>query len=161
MSKVRILGIDPGSRITGYGLIDVSTKGIYHVHSGTIEFYNDEVFPTRIASFCGELSDIKAEYLPDVLAVESLILVRGVSAAMKIAQARGAAICGVYSSNMDFAEYTPMQIKKAVAGTGKASKADVQSAVRAALDLHFMPSKDEADALAVALCHAHVLPDLT
>lgn len=148
----RILGIDPGSRITGFGIIDVDGSRVRHVANGAIRTA-DGAFPQRLRCIFEQLSRVLEEYRPDAVAVEQVFVNRNVDSALKLGQARGAAICAAVIRDLPVAEYTPMQIKQAVVGSGGASKEQVQFMVRALLKLAQAVQPDAADALAAALCH--------
>jgi crossover junction endodeoxyribonuclease RuvC len=148
----RILGIDPGSRVTGYGIIDVDGANVRHVANGSIRT-EDGPFPQRLRCIFEQLSLVLDTHVPDAVAVEQVFVHRNVDSALKLGQARGAAICAAVTRDLPIAEYAPMQIKQAVVGTGGASKEQVQFMVRALLKIAQPLQPDAADALAVALCH--------
>jgi crossover junction endodeoxyribonuclease RuvC len=148
----RILGVDPGSRITGFGIIDVRGASIRHVAHGAIRTA-DGAFPQRLRCIFNELSAVLEEYRPDAVAIEQVFVNRNVDSALKLGQARGAAICAAAVRELPIAEYTPTQVKQAVVGTGAAGKEQVQFMVRALLKIAQALQPDAADALAVALCH--------
>lgn len=148
----RILGIDPGSRITGYGVIDCEGSTLRHVAHGTIRTA-DGPFPLRLRSIFEQLSQVLDEHRPDAVAVEQVFVNRNADSALKLGQARGAAICAVVVRDLTVAEYAPTEIKQAVVGTGRASKEQVQFMVCTLLKLGSLVQPDAADALAVALCH--------
>jgi len=153
----RILGIDPGSRITGFGIIDAEGNRVRHVVSGAIRT-PDAIFPQRLRTIFEQLSAILDEYQPELVAIEQVFVNRNVSSALKLGQARGAAICAVAVRDLPIAEYAPTQIKRTVVGSGGASKEQVQYMVRALLNVAQALQADAADALAVALCHNQHLP---
>lgn len=151
---MRILGIDPGSRLTGVAIIeggDASSKCIYH---GVIRTPEGE-HSKRLGVIFEEMSELVAFYQPQEAAVESVFVNRNVMSALKLGQARGAAICAVVVAGIDVTEYAPKAVKQAVVGRGGADKAQVQHMVRMICNLDVEPSSDAADALAVALCHHH------
>lgn len=150
----RILGIDPGSRITGFGIIEQVRGRVSYVESGCVRAGNGE-FAARLKTIYDGLRDIVSIYLPDEVAIEQVFMHRNPDSALKLGQARGAAICAVMSTGLELSEYTPAEIKKAMVGKGNASKGQVQHMVQALLKLPGMPQADAADALAVALCHGH------
>lgn len=150
----RIIGIDPGSRITGYGLLDVQGSRETFVDCGSI-FTQGDNLPARLKIIFEELALIIAEYKPDEMAVEQVFMHRNAGAALKLGQARGAAICAGVTQQLSVAEYTPMQIKQAVVGTGAADKKQMQQMVKMLLKLPEVAAEDASDALGVALCHAH------
>jgi crossover junction endodeoxyribonuclease RuvC len=153
----RILGIDPGSRITGFGLIDAEGTVVRHVANGSIRTAGGP-FPQRLRCIFEQLSLVLDEYRPDMVAIEQVFVNRNVDSALKLGQARGAAICAAVTRDLPVAEYAPMQIKQAVVGTGGASKEQVQFMVRALLKIAQALQPDAADALAAALCHNQYRP---
>jgi crossover junction endodeoxyribonuclease RuvC len=150
----RILGIDPGSRITGYGLIDTSGQRAVYVASGCIQS-QDKVLAARLKTIFEEISALVQAYEPHEMAVEIVFMNRNADSALKLGQARGAALVAGVHRRLPIFEFTPTQIKQAIVGQGNASKAQVQYMVKALLGLTHTPASDAADALAVALCHAH------
>lgn len=156
----RILGIDPGSRITGFGLIDLNGKKLSYVQSGCIRAGSGD-FAGRLKTIFDELSEIVEIYVPTEVAIEKVFMHRNPDSALKLGQARGAAICAVMSKGLNINEYSPSEIKKASVGKGNATKDQVQHMVQALLNLPGMPQEDAADALAVALCHNHTSQTLS
>jgi len=152
----RILGIDPGSRTTGYALIDSDGTRSTRVASGCIRV-GHEAWPGRLGLIFGEVARLVQGFAPQEMAVEQLIFARDPVAALKLGQARGAIICAALQGGVQVHEYSPKSVKQAVVGTGAAEKAQVQHMVRILLALDAEPAEDEADALALALCHAHSL----
>ncbi|MCG6896327.1 MAG: crossover junction endodeoxyribonuclease RuvC [Thiocapsa sp.] len=150
----RILGVDPGSRTTGFGVIDTDGQHSRWIASGTLRVA-ERRWPDRLGSIFDGIAAIVAEHQPQDMAVEQLIFARDPTAALKIGQARGAALCAGLKSGVSVYEYSPKTVKLAVVGTGGAEKAQVQQMVRVLLTLAEVPAEDEADALAIALCHAH------
>jgi crossover junction endodeoxyribonuclease RuvC len=151
---MRILGIDPGSRFTGYGVIDVHGRQVRYVASGVVRVA-DEVWPTRLQSIFRGVRAVVDEFQPSTLAIEKVFVHRNAESALKLGQARGAALCAALVPGVDVCEYSPNQIKQAIVGRGHAAKEQVQHMIRLLLTLPEAPSADSADALAVALCHAH------
>ncbi len=151
---VRILGIDPGSRITGYGVLDTDGFRHQYITSGFIEI-NGDTLGDKLGIIFTEISDIVSTWKPASMAIEQVFVKRNVDSALKLGQARGAAICAGIQANLQIGEYTPRAIKKAVVGSGAAEKQQVQQMIQRLLDLDTMPQSDEADALAIAICHAH------
>ena len=152
--QIRILGIDPGSRLTGFGVIDfVGDKGKY-VASGSIASAKGE-FSERLKIIFRSVSDIVAEYRPNIVAIESVFVHKNAGSALKLGHARSAAICATFEHDVIVCEYAPREIKKAVVGSGSASKEQIQHMVIAILQLEGSPSPDAADALAAALCHGN------
>jgi crossover junction endodeoxyribonuclease RuvC len=152
----RILGIDPGSRTTGYALIDSDGNRSTRVASGCIRV-GHAPWPGRLGLIFAEVASLVTGYAPQEMAVEQLIFARDPVAALKLGQARGAIICAGLQGGVQVHEYSPKSVKQAVVGTGAAEKAQVQHMVRILLALEDQPTEDEADALALALCHAHSL----
>ncbi len=152
----RILGIDPGSRVTGYALIDSDGHRTQHLASGCIRV-GDQPWPERLGELFRAVTGVVERYSPADLAIEQVFFARDPSAALKLGQARGAILCAVLRAGVSVHEYSPKAIKLAVVGTGGADKAQVQHMVRALLGLTEEPAEDEADALAAAICHAHSL----
>lgn len=152
--RVRVLGIDPGSIVTGYGVIDHGADGTQAVAYGVIKAEGDAV-PARLRSIYEALYALAEEFRPDEVAVERVFVHRNVDSAIKLGQARGAALCAVFAHTGVVAEYAPRQIKQAVVGGGAADKRQVQHMITALLGLEESPPADAADALAVAMCHAH------
>ena len=152
--RQRILGIDPGSRQTGFGVLDCECGAQRYIASGAVNSVEGE-FQDRLKLIFTSISEIVAEYRPDVVAIESVFVHKNASSALKLGHARSAAICATFGSRLEVFEYSPREIKQAVVGTGAATKEQVQHMVRSLLGLDGEPSPDAADALATALCHAH------
>ena len=150
----RILGIDPGSRLTGFGVLDFAGDRPTYVASGTVRS-PDGSFPDRLKRIFVSMRDIVDEYRPDVVAIESVFMARNAGSALKLGHARSAALCATFAFEVDVFEYAPREIKQAVVGTGAASKEQVQHMVVSLLQLDGTPSADAADALAAAICHGH------
>ena len=152
--KRRILGIDPGSRFTGFGVLDFVGGKPAYVASGTIKS-PDGSFPDRLKKIFESVSDIVSEYQPDIVAIESVFMARNAGSALKLGHARSAALCATFAHDVEVFEYAPREIKQAVVGTGSASKEQVQHMVVSILQLNGVPAADAADALAVAICHGN------
>ena len=150
----RILGIDPGSRHTGYGVLDFVGDSAAYVASGTVSRLDGD-FPNRLKQIFESVASIVDEYSPDVVAIESVFMAKNAASALKLGQARSAALCATFSLNVEVYEYAPREIKQAITGTGSASKEQIQHMVVSLLNLDSAPSADAADALAAALCHGH------
>jgi crossover junction endodeoxyribonuclease RuvC len=155
-TKRRILGIDPGSRTTGYAVIDSDGIRSRRVVSGCIRV-GQHPWPDRLGLIFREIADLVRTYAPQEMAVEQLIFARDPVAALKLGQARGAILCAGLQGGMRIHEYAPKSVKQAVVGTGGAEKSQVQHMVRILLALDAEPAEDEADALALAICHANSL----
>jgi crossover junction endodeoxyribonuclease RuvC len=151
---IRILGIDPGSRITGYGIIDTDGRRNIYVGSGCVKVAENSI-GEKIKTIFDEISTLVATEKPAELAIEKVFMHRNADSALKLGQARGAAICAVTAHSLPVFEYTPAQIKQSVVGKGNAEKRQVQHMVKFLLNLPAMPQADAADALAAALCHAN------
>ncbi len=149
-----ILGIDPGSRKTGFGIIDSATGRSEYVTSGVIRL-PEGALPERLRVIFANITDLLVEYRPQELAIEQVFMARSADSALKLGQARGAAIVACVARQLVVAEYSARQIKQSVVGTGAAEKAQVQHMVKLLLRLPAEPAEDAADALAAALCHAH------
>lgn len=150
----RILGIDPGSRVTGFGVLDFDGARAHYIGSGVVRS-PDGTFPERLKRIFISIGEVVEEYRPDAVAIESVFMARNASSALKLGHARSAALCATFALDLDVYEYAPREIKQAVVGTGAANKAQVQHMVAALLKLDGLPSSDAADALATALCHGH------
>lgn len=151
----RILGIDPGSRVTGYGLIEVHGRESRHLASGCVRMEHND-FPERLRAIFDGIGRIVAEYQPTEAAIEKVFVQRNIDSALKLGQARGAALCAIMHRTLPVAEYSPAEIKQALVGRGGATKLQVQHMVKTLLNLTETPQADAADALACALCHGHV-----
>ncbi|GKX53180.1 crossover junction endodeoxyribonuclease RuvC [Budvicia aquatica] len=150
-----ILGIDPGSRITGYGVIRQTGRKLEYLGSGCIRTSVDDL-PTRLKLVYAGVSEIITQFQPDVFAIEQVFMARNADSALKLGQARGAAIVAAVNADLPVFEYAARQVKQTVVGTGAAEKAQVQHMVRALLKLAASPQADAADALAIAITHCHM-----
>src|SRR3954469_14057248 len=155
---MRILGIDPGLQVTGFGLIDVDGHALTYVASGTISTLRVDRgdLPARLKVLFDGIGEVKSRYQPDVAAVEIVFVNVNPQATLLLGQARGACVTALVTCNLAVAEYTALQMKQAVAGHGKAAKAQVQEMVKRLLKLPHAPGKDASDALGLAITHAHV-----
>ncbi|HED40206.1 MAG TPA: crossover junction endodeoxyribonuclease RuvC [Chromatiales bacterium] len=156
---MRILGIDPGSRVTGFGVIDVSGARVSYVASGCVRT-TDGTLPERLKTIYEGVAEVVRSYQPLEMAIENVFMQKNAASALKLGQARGAAICAVITQAVDVHEYSPTQIKQAVVGRGHADKVQVQHMVTALLKLPEPPQDDAADALACALCHSNTRQSL-
>lgn len=147
-----ILGVDPGSRITGFGVIQIQQRKPIYLTSGCIRL-TQTALVDRLSEIYSGLSEIIAQYAPDEAAVEQIFMHRGVDAALKLGHARGAALVAISQAKVKFAEYAPRLVKQAIVGYGAAEKEQVQQMVKTLLSLPQVPQADAADALAIALCH--------
>lgn len=154
-----ILGIDPGSRITGYGVINsVGAKNEY-VASGCIRIKGD-LLAERLKQVYDGVTEIIEHYCPQEMAIEQVFMARNPDSALKLGQARGVAIVAGANQGLEVAEYAARKVKQAVVGNGSADKSQVQHMVKSILKLPGLPQADAADALAIALCHAHTRSSL-
>jgi crossover junction endodeoxyribonuclease RuvC len=150
----RILGIDPGSRVTGYGLIDHDGQRLAYVASGCIRAQADTL-AGRLGIILNGVARIIDEYRPDEMAIERVFMNKNADSALKLGQARGAAICAAVQQALPVDEYAPREVKQAVTGTGAATKEQVQHMMCVLLALRDAPPSDAADALGIAICHGH------
>ncbi|MBE7460974.1 MAG: crossover junction endodeoxyribonuclease RuvC [Rhodocyclaceae bacterium] len=152
---MRILGIDPGLRITGFGIIEKAGSRLAYVASGCVKTPEDGSLPLRLKTILGGLREVIAEHRPQQIAVEIVFVNVNPQSTLLLGQARGAAICAAVDADLPIAEYTALQVKQSVVGNGHAAKEQVQHMVRRLLALPGDPRPDAADALACAICHAH------
>lgn len=150
---IRILGIDPGSRITGYGIVELTGALTRPVAWGGIQTSGEH--SDRLKQIFFEVGNLVDEHAPDELAIEQVFVHRNVDSALKLGQARAAALCATFDQTMPIHEYSPRAIKKALVGNGSADKSQVEYMVKVILGLRDRMQADAADALAVAICHAH------
>lgn len=150
----RFLGLDPGLRITGFGVIDVQGAKLHYVASGCIKTSGGGL-PDRLKVLLEGVREVVDTYAPETVAVEKVFVNVNPGSTLLLGQARGAVICGAVSCDLPVAEYTALQIKQAVVGYGKAAKEQVQHMVQRLLSLDALPGADAADALACAICHAY------
>lgn len=151
---MRILGIDPGLRITGFGVIDKQGNKLSYIASGTIKTLDIDL-PARLKTILQGVGEVVATYRPDCAAIEKVFVNVNPQSTLLLGQARGAAICALVNADLTVAEYTALQVKQAVVGQGKAQKQQVQDMVQRLLALPGAPTADAADALGVAITHAH------
>jgi crossover junction endodeoxyribonuclease RuvC len=154
-SAIRILGIDPGLRITGFGVIDKVGQKLGYVASGCVKSNDKDDLPTRIKTLLDGIGEVIATHRPTEAAVEKVFVNVNPQSTLLLGQARGAAISALVLAGLPVAEYTALQVKQAVVGHGKAAKEQVGHMVCRLLNLPGEPSADAADALACAICHAH------
>jgi len=153
---VRILGLDPGSVVTGFGVVDVAPTGTTYLASGSIRAGRGGL-AERLQLIFGHVTELVETYAPGDVAIERVFMHANPDSALKLGQARGAVLCAAGRSGASIHEYTPREVKLAVTGTGAAEKAQVQHMVKALLGLQGRLGADAADALAIALCHSHHL----
>lgn len=149
-----ILGIDPGSRKCGYGLVTAEGNHLQYVACGVIRVETLE-FADRLQAIFTNLTDIITEYRPDVAAMEEVFVGKSMSSALKLGQARGVAMVACTNQQLAVHEYAARKVKQALVGTGVAEKSQMQHMIRSLLKLSALPKEDAADALSVAVCHAH------
>jgi crossover junction endodeoxyribonuclease RuvC len=149
-----ILGIDPGSRLTGYGVIAHQGSTFKYLGSGCIKVV-DHAFPTRLKMIFQGVTQLLEQFNPDSFSIEQVFMAKNPDSALKLGQARGAAIVAATMQDIEVFEYSARQVKQAVVGTGGAKKEQVQEMVKRILKLPSTPQADAADALAIAICHAH------
>jgi crossover junction endodeoxyribonuclease RuvC len=154
-TTIRILGIDPGLRITGFGVIDKVGQKLAYVSSGCVKSSDKDSLPERIKTLLDGIAEVIAAHRPDEAAIEKVFVNVNPQSTLLLGQARGAAISALVGANLPVAEYTALQVKQAVVGHGKAAKEQVAHMVCRLLQLPGEPSADAADALACAICHAH------
>ncbi len=151
---IRVLGIDPGSVVMGYSIVDYDRGKLRYVASGCLRLPAGAL-SMRLHCIYQEISQLIHEHKPTVAAVEEVFVSQNVSSAIKLGHARGAAICAIASAGLEVHEYAPTRIKQSVVGNGRAEKTQVQHMVKLLLGLEGRLQSDAADALAVAICHAH------
>mgnify|MGYP006277018637 CR=1 FL=1 len=150
----RILGIDPGSRITGYGVIETTPAGLKYIASGCIRTQSDDM-PYRLQQIFNGISEIIDLYQPDQMAIEQIFMHKNADSALKLGMARGAAICATMQQSISVSEYAARQVKQALVGKGNADKTQVQHMVKVLLSIQGEMQIDASDALGIALTHAH------
>ena len=155
MSAIRILGIDPGLGVTGYGVVEKCGSVLVYVGSGRIRSDESAPLAERLSTILGGLAEVIASYAPAEAAIEKVFVNVNPHSTLLLGQARGAAICAAVLARLPVSEYTALQVKQAVVGQGHAAKAQVQEMVKRLLQLPAAPGEDAADALACAICHAH------
>ena len=151
-ATIRVLGIDPGSQCTGFGVVDAAGPRLTYVASGVIRTGEGE-FAARLCEIFRGIETVVAQYRPQEIAIERVFVNRNAESALKLGQARGAAICGTADSHAEVFEYATREIKLAVVGSGNAEKAQVQLMIKSILKLQGAMTADAADALATAVCH--------
>ena len=156
MATTRILGIDPGLRTTGFGVVDCEGPALHYVASGTIRSAGESAgLPARLKTIFDGIRELAERYAPHCASVEIVFVNVNPQSTLLLGQARGAALTALVASELDVAEYSALQMKKAIVGHGKASKAQIQQMVMRLLRLPGLPGPDAADALGLAICHAH------
>lgn len=153
---MRVLGVDPGSIKTGYGIVDKHEQQLQGVEFGVIRTVSKKPLSQRLLTISKGLADLLDQFHPDVVAVEDVFFAKNVKAALKLGQSRGAILLTIAQAGLEIAEYTPLEVKQSVVGYGRAEKEQVQHMVQVLLHLHTIPTPDDAaDALAIAICHHH------
>jgi len=152
---MRILGIDPGSSVTGYGVVERVGANLVHRTHGTLRPPKSQELAVRLAAIQSGLAEVIEDHAPDLAVVEQVFVASSVRSALILGQARGAVLAAVAAAGVPVVEYSAREIKQAVVGTGAAAKAQVQVMVKRILQLERKPSQDAADALAAAICRAH------
>ena len=155
-----VLGIDPGSRVTGFGVIDHGAATTVYVTSGCIRATLSESAENRLNEIYSGLTELIGQYQPDHIAIERIFMARSAESALKLGQARGVALLAAARRAIPLFEYEAKKVKQAVVGSGAATKAQVQHMVQVLLSLEGMPQEDAADALAIALCHTQTMGNL-
>ncbi|TLN23474.1 crossover junction endodeoxyribonuclease RuvC, partial [bacterium] len=150
---IRVLGVDPGSRFTGWGIVEMDKNRLRHVAHGVISTKSGDPLPARLSVIHKGLLGVVAEFSPQEAGVEQIFSAKNTLSALKLGHARGVALLALEESSVPITEYTALQVKSAVAGYGKAAKEQVQEMVKRLLSLPEVPPEDGADALAVAICH--------
>ena len=153
---MRIIGIDPGYAITGFGVIDYQGNHFNLIKSGAIETKAGTSFPNRLQKIYDDMMGLIDEYKPDAISIEELFFNTNTTTAIGVAQGRGAVLIAASKTQTPIYEYTPLQVKQSVTGYGRADKKQVQAMVKAVLKLDKVPKLDDTtDAMALAICHAH------
>lgn len=154
---MRIIGIDPGTCTTGYGIVDRRGSSTFHVDNGCIRPKGGLALSGRLQIIYDELKKLLEDYRPDVVAIESLFVAKNARSSLLLGHARGAAMLAASSAGIEIAEYTPATVKLSVVGNGRATKEQIQKMVRVILGLSEPAAEDASDALAVAICHCNSL----
>ncbi len=155
--STRVLGVDPGTRLCGWGIVDRQGSRVVHVDNGVVVLDEKAALGARLGVLLERLDALIAEYGPQIAAVESVFYNRNARSALTLGHARGVALAAAARRGLTIEEYTPQQVKKAVTGSGRADKAQVQQMITLQLGLADVPQVDASDAVAVALCHAQHL----
>ncbi|MDD5227510.1 MAG: crossover junction endodeoxyribonuclease RuvC [Methylococcales bacterium] len=151
---MKILGIDPGSRLTGYGIIEIVPNGYRYIASGALKIQADDL-PRKLKQVFDGILQLVNEYQPQQMAIEQVFMSKNADSALKLGQARGAAICAVQTHDIPVFEYAARQVKQAIVGKGSADKLQVQHMVKLLLNIQGNLQIDASDALGIAICHAH------
>jgi len=155
---MKILGIDPGTQVAGYGVIEMTRSKIVAIEYGSIKANKNQTFAQRLQTIHSKIMDIISKYQPDQMAIEEVFYSKNIKSAIRIGEGRGIVFLCAASANIPITEYAATVIKKAVVGNGNAQKEQVQEMVKIILDLPDIPEpRDASDALAIAICHSHNL----
>ncbi|MBO68462.1 MAG: crossover junction endodeoxyribonuclease RuvC [Acidiferrobacteraceae bacterium] len=154
MAVSRVLGIDPGSRVTGLGVIEAKGQTLRHIYSGCVRTTGSELGP-RLGQIYRGVAHVIEKYKPDTISIEQVFMSKNAQSALVLGQARGAALLAAIHGQKAVSEYSALEIKNAIVGTGRATKEQVQQMVKMLLGLHDAPPTDAADALGCAICHIH------
>lgn len=155
---MKILGIDPGTQVAGYGVIEKIGSKTIAIEYGSIKANKNQTFPQRLQAIHGKIMDIISKHQPDQMAIEEVFYSKNIKSAIKIGEGRGIVFLCAASANIPITEYAATVIKKAVVGNGNAQKEQVQEMVKIILNLSELPApRDASDALAIAICHSHNL----
>lgn len=158
---MRVLGYDPGTATTGYGVVEKRGSRLYHIAHGTIDTPPKTHFAKRLKTIFEESQDLIKTYTPDAVAIEKLFFSQNVTTGISVAQARGVLALSVSLSDIPIGEFSPLEVKNAVVGYGKATKRQVQEMVKVLLNMDSIPRPDDAaDALAIAICQTYTNPNL-
>lgn len=150
---IRIIGIDPGSRVTGYGIVEKRGSSFVHIDNGCLTTRAGDPMPRRLEQIYSGLIEILAKYQPDAAAVEEIFFAKNVASSLKLGEARGVAMLASVQSKIAVFEYATREVKQALTGYGQATKDQIQKMVKAMLKLPEVAQEDASDALAVAICH--------
>jgi crossover junction endodeoxyribonuclease RuvC len=152
--RIRVIGIDPGSILCGYGIIaEDRSRNLIHISSGTIKLPKSKPLASRLKMLHEELREVLREFDPQESAIEKVFFAKNIKSVLQLGQARGVVLLSIAEADLAIHEYNPNEVKKAVVGYGKAEKSQVQQMVKTILSLNSLPSPDSADALALAICH--------
>ncbi|MCH7897565.1 MAG: crossover junction endodeoxyribonuclease RuvC [Candidatus Methylomirabilales bacterium] len=153
---LRVLGIDPGSAATGYGVVEVRDRSLISIAHGVITTSSRQTFPLRLQVIHQTLQAVIGQHRPGCAVLEGIFFAKNVRSALQLGQARGAALVAAVGAGLEVFEYSPLEVKSAVTGYGRASKTQVQRMVGSLIDLSSgLPATDATDALALAICHIH------
>jgi crossover junction endodeoxyribonuclease RuvC len=152
---MRVIGIDPGSSVTGYGIVEIEGGRVCHLDNGGIIPRSNLPYSKRLDHIFTNLSKLIAEHKPEMAVIENVFFAKNARSSLVLGQARGVAVLAAVRAGLEIAEYAPTEVKLAVVGTGRATKHQVQNMVKAILKLDEVAMEDASDALAIAICHCH------